>query len=337
MWYSTVGGIVMLTLSLLVASCAAHARPAKTMPRIGVLLGSTRSPSAGVPQWQPGGTVASFLDALRALGYLEGQTIALTYRWGANNPERSLALAAELVALPVDVLVVYSGAAAQAAKQVTTTIPIVVAASGSDLVEMGLAVSMAHPGGNVTGLTLMTTEMHQKRLELLKEAVPGLSRVAVLPGVTYASGRQWAAFETAARVLGVQLWPMEVRQPDDLDGAFAAAVQAGVQAVITAQGPLPNQHRARIAALALQHRLPTMSGETGFAEAEGLMTYGPNLPESWRRAAIYVDKILKGAKPADLPVEQPMRFELVINLKTAKALDLPIPPVLLFQADKVIQ
>jgi putative ABC transport system substrate-binding protein len=241
----------------------------------------------------------------------------LTYRWGANNPERSLALAAELVALPVDVLVVYSGAAAQAAKQVTTTIPIVVAASGSDLVELGLAVSMAHPGGNVTGLTLMTTEMHQKRLELLKEAVPGLSRVAVLPGVTYAYGRQAAAFETAARVLGVQLWPMVVRQPDDLDGAFVAAVQAGVQAVITAQGPLPNQHRARIAALALQHHLPTMSGETGFAEAEGLMTYGPNISESWRRAAIYVDKILKGAKPADLPVEQPTRFELVLNLKTA--------------------
>src|SRR5262245_31608591 len=140
MWYSTVGGIVMLTLSLLVASFTAHAQPAKTLPRIGVILGSTGSPSAGVPHWQPGGTVASFLDELRALGYLEGQTIALTYRWGANNPERSLALAAELVALPVDVLVVYSGAAAQAAKQVTTTIPIVVAASGSDLIEMGLAV-----------------------------------------------------------------------------------------------------------------------------------------------------------------------------------------------------
>ena len=337
MWYSTVGGIVRLTLSLLVASFAAHGQPAKTMPRIGVILGSTRSPSAGVPQWQPGGTVASFLDALRALGYLEGQTIALTYRWGANTPERSLALAAELVALPVDVLVVYSGAAAQAAKQVSTTIPIVVAASGSDLIEMGLAVSMAHPGGNVTGLTLMTTEMHQKRLELLKEAVPGLSRVAVLPGVAYASGRQWAAFETAARVLGVQLWPMEVRHPDDLDGAFATAVQAGVQAVITAQGPFPNQHRARIAALALQHRLPTMSGETGFAETEGLMTYGPNIPESWRRAATYVAKILKGAKPADLPVEQPTRFELVLNLKTAKALGLTFPPHLLVLADKVIE
>jgi putative tryptophan/tyrosine transport system substrate-binding protein len=271
------------------------------------------------------------------LGYREGQTIAFAYRWGPEKPERWRDLAAELVALPVDVLVVYSGAAAKAAQHVTATLPIVVAASGSDLVELGLVASLAHPGGNVTGLTLMTTEMHQKRLELLKEAVPGLSRVAVLSETPAAPARQWDAFATAAHGLGVELRRMAVRSPDDLEGAFTVAVQEGVQAVVTAQQPFPNQHRARIAAVALQYRLPTMSGETGFAEAGGLMTYGPNLAASWRRAATYVAKILQGAKPADLPVEQPMRFELVLNLQTAQALGLTFPPHLLMLADKVIK
>jgi putative ABC transport system substrate-binding protein len=337
MWDNTVGSLIALTLSLWMVLCAAYAQTAKTMPRIGMILGGTRSPSTESPQWQPGGVVAGFRDELRALGYSEGQTIAFEYRWGENTPERWPALVAELAALPVDVLVVYSGAAAQAARQVTTTIPIVVAASGSDLVETGLVASMARPGGNVTGLTLMTTAMHQKRLELLKEAVPGLSHVAVLAFPSPSLSRQWAAFETAARGLGLELRLLSVRHPDDLDGALAAAVQAGSQAIITAQQPFARQHRARIAALALQHRVPTMSGEVEFAEAGGLMTYGPNIAESWRRAASYVDKILKGTQPADLPVEQPRRFELVLNLKTAKALGITLPPTLLILADKVLQ
>jgi putative ABC transport system substrate-binding protein len=220
---------------------------------------------------------------------------------------------------------------------VTTTIPIVVAASGSDLVETGLVVSMAQPGGNVTGLTLMTTAMHQKRLEMLKEVVPGLSRVAILAYPSSGFVLQWEAFATGARGLGIELHLLQVRQPDDLDGAFATAVQAGVQAIITAQQPFVFQHRRQLATLGLQHRVPTMSGELGFAEVGGLMQYGPHIPESWRRAATYVDKILKGAKPAELPVEQPTRFELVLNLKTAQALGLPFPPHLLVLADKVMK
>ncbi len=185
----------------------------------------------------------------------------------------------------------------------------------------------------------MSTEMSQKRLELLTEAVPGLSRVAVLWDASFAPTptRQWDALETAARVLGVQLRRLEVRSPDDLDGAFEAAAREGVQAVITGQQQFFGFHRVRVAALALQSRLPTMSGEARFAEARGLITYGPNSAESWRRAATDVDKILKGAKPADLPVEQPTTFELVLNLNTAKALGLTFRPHLLVLADKVIE
>jgi len=300
------------------------AQQAKKIPRIGIL-------APGTP---PRPSVEAFRQGLRDLGYVEGQTIALEYRWDEGKPGRWPALVAELVALKVDVIVAGTDGATEAAQHATGTIPIVMA-SHPNPVEQGAVTSLAQSGGNITGLTLMTPEMNQKRLELLKEAVPRLARVAVLSSSTLTWERD--SFETTARVLGVQLRFLEVRSPDDLDGAFAAASREEVQAVITEQHPFFHTYRARVAALALQHRLPTMSGEIGFAEAGGLMTYGPNIAELWRRAAYYVDRILQGRKPADLPVEQPMKFELIINLKTAKALGMTMPPSLLLLADEVIQ
>jgi putative ABC transport system substrate-binding protein len=237
------------------------------------------------------------------------------------------------------VLVAGSGGAAQAAKRATTTIPIVILV-GVDPVEQGLVASLARPGGNITGLSVMTIELTQKRLELLKEAVPSISRVAVLWGPASPSrGRKLErdAFEGAARVLGMQLVQLEVHGADDLDRTFKLATGEGVHAVITAQSPVFHTYRAQIAALALQHRLPLISGEDGVAEAGGLMTYGANIADLWRRTASYVDHILRGTKPADLPVEQPTKFELVINLKTAKTLGITLPSTLLILADEVIQ
>jgi putative ABC transport system substrate-binding protein len=209
---------------------------------------------------------------------------------------------------------------------------------GDDPVAQGLVASLARPGGNITGLTVMTRELIGKRLELLTETVPGLSRMALL-GDAGNPNRQahLHAHEAAARVLGIQLLPLEVRGPDDFVGAFLTATQWQAQALLMAQGALFLRQRARLAELGLASRLPTMSSETGYAEAGGLMNYGPDIPGSFRRVAVYVDKILKGAQPADLPVEQPTTFELAINRKTAQALGLTLPLVLLFQADKVIQ
>jgi len=329
MWCRTCGVIVMLTVSLLVALLTAAAQPTREMPRIGVLA----------PGTLPNRGVEAFRQGLRDLGYVEGQTVTLEMRGDQGPLDRHRELAAELVRLHVDVLVAGGINAILAAQHATRTIPIVMAAQGGrDPVAAGLIASLARPGGNLTGLTLMTPELTGKRLELLKEAVPGLSRVALLLDSGHVSRNTHRDdHETAARLLGLQLQPLEVRGPADFAGAFQAATQGRVQALIMVQSPLVAVHRARLAALALAHRLPTMVGETGYAEAGGLMDYGPNIPASWRRAAIYVDKILKGAHPADLPVEQPTTFELVINLKTAKALGLAIPSSLLFQADKVIQ
>jgi len=332
MWYSTAGCIVMLTLGLLAAPLATHAQPAGKMPRIGIL--------APGPPPRPG--VEAFRQGLRALGYVEGQTIALEIRWDEGKPQRLLELAAELAALNVDVLVAGTSGATEAAKRATGTIPIVMA-SHPHPVEWGHVASLARPGGHITGLSVMTIEMTQKRLELLKEALPSLSRVAVLWQVASPSrssrGHQLErdALEGTAHVLGVQLVHLEVDGAEALARTFAVATREGVHAVITAQQPFFHTYRAQVATLALQHRLPLMSGEVGVAEAGGLMTYGTNITELWRRAATYVDKILKGAKPGDLPVEQPTKFELIINLKTAKALGMTIPPSLLLLADEVIQ
>jgi putative ABC transport system substrate-binding protein len=237
----------------------------------------------------------------------------------------------------VDVIVAAGGAAARAARHATSTIPIVMLA-GVDPVAQGLVTSLSHPEGNITGLTIMSRELSGKQLELLKEAVPGLARVALLVDAG-SPNRQVLRdeHEAAARVLGVQLLPLEVRGPDEFVGAFQTAAQGHAQALITGQSQLFFTHRARLAELALASRLPTMSGETGYAKAGGLMYYGPDIPGSFRRVAVYVDKILTGAKPADLPVEQAMKFEFVINLKTAKAIGIMLPSTLLALADEVIQ
>jgi len=328
MWYSAGWVIVTLTLSLLAAPLTGTAQPRSPVPRIGIL---TPAAEASTPLWE------AFRHGLRALGYMEGQNIILEYRFAAGQNERLPALAAELVHLPVDLLVTSSGAGAQAAKDATEMIPIVMATSG-DPVRSGLVASLARPGGNITGLSLMVTELGGKRLELLKEALPHVSRVAVLWNAgNPASPDELRAIETAAHGLGLQLQSLAVRHPDELDSVFAAMTREGAEALIALADGVFWSHRTQVVALATQHRLPAVFDAREFAEVGGLMTYGPHVPDNYRRAAIYVDKILKGTKPADLPVEQPVKFELVINLKTAQALGVTIPPALLFQADEVIQ
>ena len=326
---------MLLLLSLLVAPLTTEAQPTRKMPRIGVLV-------PGVPPRSPGDVLASagfdrFHQGLRDLGYVEEQTIALEVRWDEHHPERWPELAADLVRQHVDLLVVGTTAAAVAAKHVTRTMPIVMAVS-ADPVREGLVASLAQPGGNITGLSSMTPAMTGKRLELLTAAVPGLARVALLLDAGNPSRHvQRHDAEAAARELGVALLPLEVQGADEFAGAFQTALQGQAQALMVQLSPLFGAQRARLAELALASRLPTMAGNPGYATAGGLMNYGPNLPESWHRAATYVDKLLKGAKPGDLPVEQPTKFELVINLKTAKALGLTLPPSLLLLADEVIQ
>jgi len=324
MWCSAVGCIVTLTLSLLAAPRTVTAQPRSTVPRIGILPPAAE---ASTPLWE------AFRQGLRDLGYVEGQTIVLEYRFAAGQNERLPALATELVHLQVDLLVTNSPAGAQAAKDATETIPIVAATGAHHVV-----ASLARPGGNITGLTLMAPELAGKRLELLKEALPHVSRVAVLQNAgNPVSPDELREIEAAARVLGLQLHVLAVRHPDELDSVFAAMTREGAEALLMQGDAVFWYHRTRVVALAAQHRLPAVFDAREFADAGGLMTYGASVPDSHRRAAVYVDKILKGTKPADLPVERPMKFEFVINLKTAKALGVTIPPALLFQADEVIQ
>jgi putative tryptophan/tyrosine transport system substrate-binding protein len=328
MWCSTVGCVITLTLSILTAPLAAEAQQRATVPRIGIL---TPASEASTPLWE------AFRQGLRALGYVEGQNILLEYRFAAGQPERFAALAAELVRLQVDLLVTDATPATQAAKDATSTIPIVMAVSAAP-VEAGVVASLARPGGNVTGLSVMAPGLGGKRLELLKEALPHVSRVAVLWSTgNLTSPPQWRELEAAAHVLGVQLHPLEVPHPNELGSLFAAMTTAGAEALITLADAVLWNHRARVVALTAQHRLPAMFPEREFADAGGFMAYGPSVPESFRRAASYVDRILKRAKPEELPVEQPTQFDLVINLKTAKVLGLTLPPPLLFQATEVIQ
>ena len=329
MGYSAVGCIVTLTLSLLVAPLAAEAQPPTHVHRIGVLAGGTTS---GRDPY-----VEAFLEGMRALGYVEGQHLVLEYRGAEGQYERLPALAAELVRLQVDVLLVVITPAALAAKHATTTIPIVMAGVG-DPVGSGLVASLARPGGNVTGLAALSPELAGKQLEFLKEGLPTVSRVAVLWNpANPVHARQVRAAEVAAQALGVQLHRVEARGPEAFDGAFAAMTRVHAGALLVLGEPMFSQHRSRLAELAAINRLPAIYRIREHVEAGGLMSYGPSLPDTWRRAVTYVDKILKGAKPADLPVEQPMKFQLVINLKTAQALGLTIPPTLLFQADEVLR
>jgi putative tryptophan/tyrosine transport system substrate-binding protein len=329
MWGSTLGCIVMLTLSMLAAPLAAEAQRAANLPRIGVLVPA--GPSMDDPH------IAAFLHALRDLGYVEGQTIAVEYRYGHGVVEHFPALIAELVRLHVHVLVVGSGPATVAAKQATQTLPIVFVGVG-DPVGFGLVASLARPGGNLTGLSFALGEgFAGKWVELLREAVPQASRVAFLQDPTaLITATHWQEMQHAAQVLGLQLQRLEVRDPHQFDSAFAAMATEGAQALIVDHSAFFHAHHSRIVALTAQHRLPGMYPTRPFVEAGGLMCYGVSIADLWRRAATYVGRILKGAAPADLPVEQPIKFELVINRKTAQTLGLKLSPVFLFLADEVL-
>jgi putative tryptophan/tyrosine transport system substrate-binding protein len=281
----------------------------------------------------------TFRQGLHDLGWIEGRNIALEPRWVGEKPERLRDLAAELVRLRVDVIVANGSPMIRAAKQATTTIPIVMAATGADPVAAGFVASLARPGGNITGLSLLAAALDGKRLELLKEVVPGLGRVAVLqnPDFPEATNR-WRDAEAAGKSLGVRLQAWEVRSPQEIETAFSAMDRARPNALLVFSDPaVLERHRGRIIGLALKYRLPAIYPWRSYVEEGGLMVYGPSLREMHRRSAYYVDKILKGTKPADLPVEQPTKFEFVINLKTAKALKLTIPQSVLFRADKVIK
>ena len=321
--------VLALALGTLAAPLPADAQQPAKISRIGILR-------PGAP---PDPLVEAFRQGLHELGYAEGRDIIIEYRWAEGKEERLTDLAAELVRLKVDVIVVSATRGPLAAKQATTTIPIVMAASG-DPVAAGLVASLARPGGNVTGLSVISPELSGKRLELLKGVVPKLSRVAVLwdadPGNPFPR-LVLKEMEIAAAALRVQLQLLGIREPKELDGAFEAATRGRAGGVVVVGGPLTIANRMQIVILAAKHRLPVMYGLKEFVEAGGLISYGPNHSDLYRRAAVYVDKILKGAKPADLPVEQPTRFELVINLKTAKALGLTIPQSVLIRADEVIQ
>jgi ABC-type uncharacterized transport system substrate-binding protein len=317
---TTIVLLVTLALGFLVAPLAAEAQPPDKVYRIGY-LDTTPMPAH---LWE------ALLDGLRERGYSEGGNLVFERRFSEGKAERFPELAAELVRLRVDCILVSTTPAALAAKHAIQTIPIVMT-TAIDPVGAGLVASLARPGGNLTGLSVLSPELSEKRLELLKEVVPGLTRVAVLwNAANPANASVWHETQAAARALGLLLHAQEVRGPQDLEGAFARTAQARPEALI-------NTYRQPIAAFVTQQHLASVFSSKEWVVAGGLMSYGPSLPDLLRRAAAYVDKILKGAKPADLPVEQPMKFELVLNLKTAQALGLTIPPTLLFQADEVIR
>ncbi len=316
---------------LLAAPLAAEAQPREKVPRIGYLAAFSHSD----PVSQRG--LEAFRQGLGELGYVEGQNIAIESRWAGGKDERLPALAAELVRSKVDVIVAQSGAATKAVQQTTRTIPIVMSLV-NDPVGSGFVASLARPGGNVTGLTTMSPDLVSKRLELLKEVIPKVSRVAVLRNPTNKDhALLLKEVEGAARSLSVQPQTFDARGSEEFDGAFAAMTREHASALLVLGDPMFFLHRTRIADLAAKQRLPTMFVQREHAEAGGLMAYGANLSDMFRQAATFVDKILRGAKPGDLPIEQPTKFELIINLKTAKALGLTIPPSLLLLADEVIQ
>ena len=320
--------LIALTLVIVGAPGAEAQRPDK-VPRIGYLV---ISPLVDPPSAER----AAFLNGLRELGYIVGRNISIEYRSAAWNRELLPDLAAELVALKVDALVAIPGAV-EAARGATKTIPIIVP-SLTDPVEEGLVTSLARPGGNITGPGWSVEGLTGKRLELLKEAVPKLSRVAILWNPTNeGSKRQWQEAQSAARKLRVAVQSLEVRDPNDVPTAFAVMAQKRPDALLTVASALTTAYRPIIIEFATKQRIPTMFALKADVEAGGLISYAPSLTDTFRRAARYVDRVLKGANPGDLPIEEPTRFELVINLKTAKALGLTIPQTLLLQADQVIE
>jgi putative ABC transport system substrate-binding protein len=320
-----------------------------------LVLAALASPSVVLTQAQPAGKVYrigvlerispvlnaanfdAFRNGLRDLGYLEGSNLFIDYRSADGRSERFSALAAELVASKVDVIVTRGTPAVIAAKNATATIPIVMAASG-DPIGPGVVASLARPGGNITGLTAITVDVAGKRLELLRQLAPGASRIGAMLNMSNpAIVPEWKELEVAARRLDIQLQLFDVRTPEDLARAFDAASRQQIGALVVGIDDLTQMHRRLIVDLAAKHRLPAIYASREFVEAGGLITYGVNYPHLYRRAASYVDKIFKGAKPADLPIEQPTQFDLVINLKSAAAIGVSIPPSVLLRADQVIE
>jgi len=322
--------ISLLTTALLSIAPFVGAQQPKKIAKIGVLFPSTSAAASHL--------LDAFKQGLRELGYIEGKTFVLELRYGEARTERISDLARELVGLKVDMIVTGTDVAIAAVKRETQTIPIVMGNS-SDPVGTGFVASLARPGGNITGVSSISPELSGKRLELLREVVPGLSRVAFLwnPDVRGAV-LDYNETEGAARSLGLQVQSVEVVRAEDFDRAFSAVTKERAQAfIMPAANPVGFVNRGQIASFAQKNRLPSMYAQSEYVEAGGLMSYGPSTADLWRRAATYVDKILKGRKPADLPVERPMKFELVINLKTAKQIGLTIPPEVLFRATKVIK
>ena len=320
--------IATLAGGLLAAPLAPGAQPTGKIYRIGFLSPSTSADPS---------ILDAFREGLREFGYVEGRNIAIASRWAEGKYDRLPGLAAQLVGLKVDIIVATAVPAIRAAKEATRTIPIIMAVV-VDPMATGLVASLARPGGNITGLSSMAPEVTGKQLEMLKEVVPKASLVAVLWNPANAGNApQVRQAQAAARALGVRLQPLEARGPSEIDSAFATMTSEQAGAVIVLVDAMLLDHRTQIADLAARRRLPAVYGLSDHAEAGGLMAYGPNRLDIVRRAASYVDKILKGAKPGDLPVEQPTKFALVINLKTAKALGLTIPPSLLQRADQVIE
>jgi putative ABC transport system substrate-binding protein len=318
-----------LAFVILLAPLPADAQQPAKVRQIGYLGGGVSSANVHL--------VEGFRQGLRELGWVESQNIAIAYRWAEGRYDQLPDLAVELVRLKVDVIVTAGTAGSLAAKQATKTIPIVMVSVG-DPVGSGLVASLARPGGNITGTAFMSTEVKPKLLDLLKQAVPGATRVAVLWKPTNPShGLALRTVEVVAQSLRVQLQLLEAEGPDEFDRAFAAMTRERAEALIVLLDTVFREQRTRIVDLAAKSRLPAIYEGREFVDAGGLMAYGPSVPDLFRRAATYVDKILKGAKPADLPVEQPTKFELFINLKTAKALGLTIPQTILIRADEVIQ
>ena len=312
--------VLVCLLPAVFLPAGSRAQQAAKVFRIGFLSPTTRSGLE--PLWQ----------GLRELGYAEGKDLTAEYRFAQGNLDKLPALAADLAGLKVDLIVAIGGPSVHAAKKATETIPIVMSNSG-DPIEQGFVASLARPGGNITGLSSLTHDLAGKRLELLKETIFKLSHVAALWHPD-AIGKET---QVAARELGLQLQSLEVRSRENLDGAFRAAAKKRAQALVTLRSPIIAIERKRIADLAIKHRFPAMYDDRVYVESGGLMSYGTNQADLYRRTAVYIDKILKGAKPGDLPVEQPQKFELIINLKAAKQIGLIIPPNVLARADRVIR
>jgi len=320
--------LMMLALSLLTVTLAAQAQPVGKVARIGFISSGTQQLAAP--------SIEAFRQGLRGLGWIEGQNFRIEYRWAEGKPRRYPEFAAELVRLQVDVIIASGSAALRAVQQATSSVPIVSAVLLTDPIRLGLVASLAHPGGNLTGLASQYEDIVTQRVELLAEVVPTLSRIVLLrDAVTDTAVTRAAA--AAADKLGLTVQLLEVSEIGDYESAFRTARDNGAQALLVLPSPIFSAHRRVLIELAAHYRLPAIYEFKDYVQDGGLISYGPSIPAMYRRAASYVDKSLKGAKPGDLPIERPDKFELIINLKTAKALGLTIPPTLLFQADEVMQ